>query len=78
MYFQILDSLKSCLLKYFREEERSQHCQWLRDAWGSDFDIRSAFITTVENCSMGWDQVRYQCFLHKCLFENCGLTLHTI
>ncbi|XP_045122820.1 Fanconi anemia group I protein-like isoform X2 [Portunus trituberculatus] len=54
---KILDSLKSCLLKFFREEERSQQCQWLRDAWGNDCDVRSAFITTVENCGMGWDQV---------------------
>lgn len=54
---KILDSLKSCLLKFFREEERSQQCQWLRDAWSTECDVHSAFITTVENCGMGWDQV---------------------
>lgn len=56
--FQILDSLKSCLLKFFREEECSKQSQWLRDAWNSNCNVRSAFITTVENCGLGWDQVR--------------------
>lgn len=58
MEFQILDSLKSCLLKLFREEEHANKCQWLREAWDSNCDVYSAFITTVENCGLGWDQVR--------------------
>lgn len=58
MEFQILDSLKSCLLKLFREEEHANKCQWLREAWDSNCDVYSAFIITVENCGLGWDQVR--------------------
>ncbi|KAK8401175.1 hypothetical protein O3P69_002739 [Scylla paramamosain] len=72
---KILDSLKSCLLKFFREEEQSQHCQWLRDAWASDCDVRSAFITTVENCGMGWDQVSQGLVQLACgLLESGGGT----
>ncbi|XP_045594082.2 Fanconi anemia group I protein [Procambarus clarkii] len=54
---QILESLKSCLLKSFRQEERSLQSQWLRETWGEDCDVTAAFRTTVDNCIMGWDQV---------------------
>ncbi|XP_071547924.1 Fanconi anemia group I protein [Panulirus ornatus] len=54
---QILESIKSCLLKSFRQEERNRQSQWLRETWEEDFDITTAFRTTVDNCIMGWDQV---------------------
>ncbi|XP_066938275.1 Fanconi anemia group I protein isoform X1 [Macrobrachium rosenbergii] len=53
---QILESLKSCILKYYRQEERSRHSKWLREAWGETCHITTAFKATIENCIMGWDQ----------------------
>ncbi|KAK4296808.1 hypothetical protein Pmani_030728 [Petrolisthes manimaculis] len=54
---QILSALKSCLLRTFREEEHSSNSRWLRESWGTDCDVTTAFMTTVNNCIMGWDQV---------------------
>lgn len=54
---QIIESLKSCLLKSFRQQERSRQSQWLRETWGENCNITAAFRTTIDNCIMGWDQV---------------------
>ncbi|KAK8727447.1 hypothetical protein OTU49_009560 [Cherax quadricarinatus] len=54
---QILESHKSCLLKSFLQEKRSQQSLWLRETWGEDLDIITAFKITIDNCIMGWDQV---------------------
>ncbi|XP_068220646.1 Fanconi anemia group I protein [Palaemon carinicauda] len=54
---QILESLKSCILKYYRQEEKSRHSKWLREAWGETCHITTAFKATIDNCIMGWDQV---------------------
>ncbi|XP_047473647.1 Fanconi anemia group I protein-like [Penaeus chinensis] len=54
---QIIESLKSCLLKSFRQQERSRQSQWLRETWGDNCNITAAFRTTIDNCIMGWDQV---------------------
>lgn len=58
LHFQILNALKSCLLRTFREEEHASQSRWLRESWGTDCDVTTAFMTTVDNCVMGWDQVR--------------------
>ncbi|XP_063609803.1 Fanconi anemia group I protein-like [Penaeus indicus] len=54
---QIIESLKSCLLKSFRQQERSRQSQWLRETWGDNCNITAAFRTTIDNCILGWDQV---------------------
>ncbi|CAL4060860.1 unnamed protein product, partial [Meganyctiphanes norvegica] len=54
---QILESLKSCLLKSFRHEERAQHSKWLRTTWEDKCNIDDVFKITINNCVSGWDQV---------------------
>ncbi|KAL7632690.1 UNVERIFIED_CONTAM: hypothetical protein RMT77_016961 [Armadillidium vulgare] len=54
---KIIDSIKSCILKHYKFEEKQQKSLWLSEAFKESFDLLKVFKTTVDNCKGGWDQV---------------------
>ncbi|XP_025095765.1 Fanconi anemia group I protein-like isoform X2 [Pomacea canaliculata] len=54
---QILDFLKSTVLRSFRDRHRHQQSFWVRENFPEQEDIEELLLETVSNSSSGWEHV---------------------
>ena len=68
---QILDCLKSCLLKYYKQEEKMKHSSWLRDTLSEYLNIASLFKMTIKSNASG-SQVNFGLIQLAFSLLECG------
>jgi len=55
---QILDIIKSCLLRSLQHQQKNKSCAWFRKCWQqTSIDLTNILKSTIGNCTVGWEQV---------------------